>query len=219
MNSKISNKLEHVLFKDLNRETLYKLFFENNVQSIDVDKIDTIDNDVQPLEVRHRAEKLLFLNLLMDYDLENQIELRKNAKYDYMIGLLLYIASNPHFKYGFGYFLDCIQSFDKILVKWCDFLNAVISDIKALPVINLEQKIVIEFSEALNITISKGCVYKVEFDLDNFYKLFNNKDKTYSFCIRIDKEIFDVGKSDGSGLRSDLCKAFSEINRFIKNYR
>lgn len=58
---------------------------------------------------------------------------KKNAKYDYMTGLLLYIASNPRFKYGFGYFKDNIQSFDKILSQWCTFLNAVISDVNALP--------------------------------------------------------------------------------------
>lgn len=218
MNSEISYNLEQVLSKDLNRETLYKLFIESNVQSINVDKIDAIDTESQPLDVRYRAEKLLFLNLLMDYDLENQIEQRKNAKYDYMIGLLLYIASNPHFKYGFGYFIDCIQSFEKILVQWCEFLDSVISDVNALPVISLKQQIVIEFSETLNITLSKGVVYKVEIDMDNFDKLFNNKDKTYDFSIRIDKEIFNMGKSDGSGLRSNLYKTVSELNRLITTF-
>lgn len=39
--------------------------------------------------------------------------------------------------------------------------------------------------------------------------------KTYDFSIRIDKEIFDTGKSDGSGLQSDLYKAFSKLNQLI----
>ena len=160
MNNGTPNNLEQVLSKDLNREMLYKLFIKDNTQSIGVDEIDMIDEGVQSLskerEVRHRAEKLLFLNLLMDYDLENQIERRKNAKYDYMTGLLLYIASNPRFKYGFGYFKDNIQSFDKILSQWCTFLNAVISDVNALPFIDLDQHVVIEFGEVLNITLSKG---------------------------------------------------------------
>ena len=107
MSNGIPNNIEQVLYRDLNREILYKLFINDNTQSIDVDEIDIIDEKVQSSskekEVRHREEKLLFLNLLMDYDLENQIERRKNAKYDYMNGLLLYIASNHHFKYGFGY--------------------------------------------------------------------------------------------------------------------
>lgn len=94
------SNLEQVLFKDLDREVLYKLFINSNAQSMDVDEIGMIDEGVQvspkEREVRHRVEKLLFLNLLMDYDLENQIERRKNAKYDYMNGLLLYIASNHH---------------------------------------------------------------------------------------------------------------------------
>ena len=80
------SNLEQVLFKDLNREVLYKLFINSNAQSMDVDEIGMIDEGVQSSpkerEVRHRVEKLLFLNLLMDYDLENQIERRKNAKYD-----------------------------------------------------------------------------------------------------------------------------------------
>lgn len=214
MNSKISNNHEQVLFNDLDRETLYKLFIENCIQSIDIDKIDTIDTESQPL-VRHRAEKLLFLNLLMDYDLENQIERRKNAKYDYMIGLLLYIASNPHFKYGFGYFRDCIQSFDRLLIQWCNFLDSIISDINVLPVIDLEQEVVIEFNETLNITLTKGVIFKVEIDMNNFDKLFISKDKTYDFCIRIDKEIFDTGKSDGSGLQSNLYKTVAELNQLI----
>ena len=79
----------------------------------------------------------------------------------------------------------------------------------------MKQQIVIEFSETLNITLSEGVVYKVEIDMDNFDKLFNNKDKTYDFSIRIDKVIFDMGKSDGSGLRSNLYKTFSELNRLI----
>lgn len=215
MNSETSNNLEQVLSKNLNRETLYKLFIESNVQSIDIDKIDTIDTESQSLDVRHRVEKLMFLNLLMDYDLENQIERRKNAKYDYMIGLLLYIASKPHFKYGFGYFRDCIKSFDKILSQWCKFLDSIISDINALPIINLEQQIVIEFSETLNVTLFKGVIYKIDINMDNFDKLFNNKDETYDFSIRIDKEIFDMGKSDGSGLQSNLYKTVSELNRLI----
>ena len=85
------SNLEQVLFKDLNREVLYKLFINSNAQSMDVDEIGMIDEGVQSSpkerEVRHRVEKLLFLNLLMDYDLENQIERRKNAKYDYMNGI------------------------------------------------------------------------------------------------------------------------------------
>ena len=207
------SNFEQVLFKDLNREVLYKLFINSNAQSMDVDEIGMIDEGVQSSpkerEVRHRVEKLLFLNLLMDYDLENQIERRKNAKYDYMNGLLLYIASNHHFKYGFGYFKDNIQSFDNMLGQWCKFLNAVISDIKVLPIIKLDQQIAVEFGEILNITLSKDVIYNVN-------RLFRELPKKYEFCIRVDKGSFECGKSDGSGLQSDLYKAFSELNRLIQ---
>lgn len=219
MGNGIHNNIEQVLSKDLNREMLYKLFINDNAQSIDVAGIDMIDEGVQSSpkeqEVRHRAEKLLFLNLLMDDDLENQIERRKNAKYDYMNGLLLYIASNPRFKYGFGYFKDNIQSFDNILEQWCKFLNAVIADIKALPMIKLDQQVVVEFDEILDITLSKGIIGKVKIDMDNFDGLFKKRDKIYDFCIRIDKGVFETGRSDGSGLQSNLYKAFSELNQLI----
>ena len=202
------SNLEQVLFKDLDREVLYKLFINSNAQSMDVDEIGMINEGVQSSpkerEVRHRVEKLLFLNLLMDYDLENQIERRKNAKYDYMNGLLLYIASNHHFKYGFGYFKDNIQSFDNMLGQWCKFLNAVISDIKVLPVIKLDQQIAVEFGEILNIT------------MDNFDRLFREMPQKYDFCIRVDKGTFECGKSDGSGLQSGLYKAFSELNQLVQ---
>jgi len=51
--------------------------------------------------------------------------------------------------------------------------------------------------------------------MDNFDRLFRKWEKTYDFSIRIDKEIFDTGKSDGSGLQSDLYKAFSKLNQLI----
>lgn len=213
------NNAEQVLFKDLNRELLYQLFLKDNVPSFDVDKINMIGtearNSSKEGEIRHKAEKLLFLNLLMDDDLENQIERRKNAKYDYMNGLLLYIASNHHFKYGFGYFKDKIQSFDKMLQQWCIFLNAVISDINALPIIKLKQQITVEFGEILNISLFENNVCNVRLEMEKFDRLFEKKDKTYNFCIRIDNEIFETGISDGSGLKSNLYKAFSDLNQLI----
>ena len=51
--------------------------------------------------------------------------------------------------------------------------------------------------------------------MDNFDRLFRKWEKTYDFSIRIDKEIFDTGKSDGSGLQSDLYKALSKLNQLI----
>ena len=94
---------------------------------------------------------------------------------------------------------DNIQSFDHILGQWCKFLNAVISDINALPIIQLEQQVLVEFGEILDITLSKDAIYKVKIDIENFDKLFKKRDKIYDFCIRIDEKIFETGKSDGSG--------------------
>ena len=41
------SNLEQVLFKDLNREVLYKLFINSNAQSMNVDEIGMIDEEVQ----------------------------------------------------------------------------------------------------------------------------------------------------------------------------
>lgn len=41
------SNLEQVLFKDLNREVLYKLFINSNAQSMDVEEIGMIDEGVQ----------------------------------------------------------------------------------------------------------------------------------------------------------------------------
>lgn len=49
------SNLEQVLFKDLNREVLYKLFFNSNAQSMDVDEIDMINEGVQS-SPRERGE-------------------------------------------------------------------------------------------------------------------------------------------------------------------
>lgn len=219
MSNRISNNLEHIQSKDLNREKLYKLFIRNNTQSINIEDITETDTKAHSLliekEIRNSTEKLLFLNLLMDCDLESQIKQSKNAKYDYMTGLLLYITSNPHFKYGFGYFKDYIQSFDKILDQWCKFLDAIIADINALPIINLNQHITVEFGKVLNITLCKGIICEVKIDMNNFDSVFKEKNKPYDFCIKIDLEIFETGKSDGSGLQSDLYKAFSGLNKLI----
>ena len=52
--------------------------------------------------------------------------------------------------------------------------------------------------------------------MDNFDRLFRKMTPKYDFCIRVDKGTFECGKSDGSGLQSDLYKAFSGLNRLIQ---
>lgn len=79
----------------------------------------------------------------------------------------------------------------------------------------MEQQVLVEFGEILDITLSKDAIYKVKIDIENFDKLFKKRDKIYDFCIRIDEKIFETGKSDGSGLQSNLYKAFSGLNQLI----
>ncbi|WP_438638736.1 hypothetical protein [Muribaculum intestinale] len=74
-----------VLTKDLTRETLYKLFIKSNTEIIGINDLDGIEGMGKPEnlsitknhDVRHLAEKLLFMSMLMDNDLENLIERRK----------------------------------------------------------------------------------------------------------------------------------------------
>ena len=211
---------EEVLSRNLTRDTLYKLYIEQNTTSIGVDEIGESNEDgkssSEQSDIRHKAEKLLFLNLLMDPDLENQIERRKNVKYDYMTGLLLYIASNRHFKYGFGYFKDNIQLFDNILEDWCTFLNSVISDVRSLPVLTYAHPVSVGFGEMLIITLSEGIVTEVKIDMNSFDKLFSKKGKVYNFSILIDNKIFESGKSDGCGANSNLYKTFAQLTQLME---
>lgn len=219
MNKDATEKWDPVQFKDLDREALYKLFINSNTQSIEVEELDKeVASSNYELAVRYRQEKLLFLNLLMDYDLENQIERRKNVRYDYMIGLLLCIASNPRFKYTFGYFKENIHSFDKKLSKWCNFLNAIISDIKTLPIITVSRQITIEFGGILMVNLSKNVITDVKIELDRFDKIFDEIDTEYDFCILINGKIIETGKSNGKGVESTLYKSFTTLNALKDNY-
>ena len=124
------------------------------------------------------------------------------------------ISNNPHNSLVYtsiGMNL-CIHWVDRLSV----ILSAVISDIKVLPIIKLDQQIAVEFGEILNITLSKDVIYNVNINMDNFDRLFREMPQKYDFCIRVDKGTFECGKSDGSGLQSDLYKAFSELNRLIQ---
>lgn len=219
----------NVSTRDLTRETLYKMFIKSNAETIDISDVDEIDeaedgapNDGTPTskepEVRHRAEKLLFLSMLMDDDLENQIERRKNAKYDYMIGLMRYISSNPRFKYSFGYFKESITSFDKTLSNWCTFLNSIIADVNALPSIALNQSVSIEFGEVFHMTISCGTITEIAAELDSFDKLFRKWNNEYDFSILIDSKIIRSGRSDGSGKDSELYNSITFINQMISSF-
>lgn len=216
MSVKTTIKSYKVHLRDLDRETLYKLFINSSAQSLEVDMLEKKKTSLRNnTDVRYREEKLLFLSLLMDYDLENQIERRKNAKYDYMIGLLLCIASNPRFKYTFGYFKDNIQIYDNKLIEWSKFLNAVILDIKSLSDISLSKLITVEFGGVLTITMTQGWLNNVKIELDQFDKVFDRINSEYDFCILIDNKIIDTGKSNGTGVVSNLHKSFVNLKAFV----
>lgn len=173
MEKEQKDTIKSVLTTDLTRETLYKLFIKSNTEIIRIDDLDEIEGVDKPEnlsmtknhDVRHLAEKLLFMSMLMDYDLENLIEKRKNAKYDYMIGLLLYLSSNPRFKYGFGYFKESILKFDKSLSEWCSFLNSIVSDINGMGLISFAPDVILQFGSVLQFEIEANLIIDIRFNL------------------------------------------------------
>lgn len=213
-----------VLTKDLTRETLYKLFIKSNTEIIGINDLDEIEREGQPEnlsmaknhDVRHLADKLLFISLLMDNDLENLIEKRKNVKYDYMIGLLLYLSSNPRFKYGFGYFKESILKFDKSLSEWCSFLNSIVSDIKGIGLISFASDVILQFGGILQFEIESNLIVDIKFNMVRFNELFENKGPKYDFDILVRNEgksvIIASGVSDGSGEKSGLRCQISNLN-------
>lgn len=217
-----------VLTKDLTRETLYKLFIKSNTETIGINDLDGIDGIGKPEnlsitknhDVRHLAEKLLFMSMLMDNDLENLIERRKNTKYDYMIGLLFYLSSNPRFKYGFGYFKECILKFDKSLSDWCFFLNSIVSDIKGMGLISFAPDVIIQFGGVLQFEIKSNLIMDIKFDMVRYNELFEKKGYKYDFDIFVQNEgksvIIASGVSDGSGEKSGLSSQISYLNNIYE---
>lgn len=236
MEKEQKDTIKSVLTKDLTRETLYKLFIKSNTEIIGIDDLDEIEG-VDKLEnlpmtinhdVRHLAEKLLFMSMLMDNDLENLIEKRKNAKYDYMIGLLLYLSSNPRFKYGFGYFKESILKFDKSLSEWCSFLNSIVSDINGMGLISFAPDVILQFGSVLQFEIESNLIMDIRFNMVKFNELFEKKGPKYNFDIFVQNEgksvIIASGVSDGSGEKSGLRSQISNLNNIyetltIKNER
>ncbi|MCM1140136.1 MAG: hypothetical protein NC453_16345 [Muribaculum sp.] len=224
MDKETKERHSRILTKDLTRETLYNFFVNHYTDSIGVDELDKGDvatekraNPSSKLEdVRYRTEKLLFLNLLMDSNLENQIEKRKNAKYDYLIGLLLFVSSNSNFNYGFGYFKESIISFDSTLERWCRFLNSVVLDINNIGEISFVDNAVIQCGGILRIEIKKDFINEVSINMENFSESFGRCGSKYNFDILVKENgkliALVSGESDGSGKGSGLYRQISNLN-------
>lgn len=216
MSDKDNKKLEALRFQDLSRESLYKKFFDDSNPAVSIEEIEDQYASAKE-DIRYESDKRIFLELLMDPQLDNHIELRKNAKYDYMIGLLLYVASKSTFGYNFGYFKENIVSFDKILEGWSSLLDAIVKDISVLPDIKLKQSVIIECADILEITVLKDSILEVCIDLNRVENIFLRRSDKYSFNLRITAEygstqILESGESDGSGDKSGLYSSIQHIN-------
>lgn len=224
MANKDKDKLTTIAIGSLNRKNLYELFFERYTPSIRIEDIDNKELASEVDGVRYKAEKLIFMNLLLDYDLDAQIERRKNTKYDYLIGLLLYITSNSHFKYGFGYFIDSIQHFDNFLSVWCEFINSVISDINSLDTITFARIVFIQFAGILQIEISGDSIIDIVVNIDRFNAIFGKWSNKYDFNIIVDghssdwinRNVIFSGTSDGSGRQSKICECIKQLNNYFE---
>jgi len=217
-------EMPSVKLHELTREKMFNLFMANTnpaVSVTDIDKSNTSGKKHKE-KVRYETDKLILVNLLMDDDLENQIENRKNLKYDYMIGLLLYIASNPHFGYGYGYFKENILHFDNFLSGWAKFLDLIIYDINSLPPLLLEQTVVFEFSGAVKIAVEVDKITGVSIEYDNIGTLFRKVGKKYDFNIIIGDEasqyILESGESNGTGVGGGLYASVLKINNLAQVY-
>ena len=145
---------------------------------------------------------------------------RKNAKYDYMIGLLLYLSSNPRFKYGFGYFKESILKFDKSLSDWCSFLNSIVSDINGIGSISFAPSVILQFGGILQFEIESNLIMDIKFNMVRFNELFEKKGSKYNFDIFVQNEgksvIIASGVSDGSGEKSGLSSQISYLNNIYE---
>lgn len=212
-----------ILTKDLSRETLYNLFVKHSVESIAIDDLKKGEdngkgygNSSKQKDIRYKTEKLLFLNFLMDSDLENQIEKRKNAKYDYMIGLLFFVTSNPNFNYNFGYFKENIVSFDKTLEEWCTFLNSVVSDINTVGEISFAHNVIIQCGGILRLEIVLDSIIEVSINMERFSESFVRCGSKYNFdvIVKEGEKLIPIasGESNGSGEQSGLHRQISHLN-------
>lgn len=216
MRKEIKMGVQTLYFRDCTRETLYKRFFDDVTTNIEVEDIDNESKSEEP-SIRYKAEKLLLLNFMMDPDLNNQIQLRKNGKYDYLAGLLLYISSNRTFGYGFGYFKERIDAFDGILKGWSSFLDSIVNDISSLPEISLKQSVVIQLADIIEITAQYDSILKLSIDLNRIERLFFKWTGKYNFNLRLNTQygsshILESGESDGSGKDGGLFEAVKHIN-------
>lgn len=212
-------KIDKVSLKELTRESLYKLFISHTTETVAVNDLIVVGKKGKSAtseDVRYKLDILAFLSLMMDYDLENQIEHRKNAKYDYMIGLLLYVSSNSQFKYGFGYFKESIKNFDNMLKGWNVFIDSAIEDIKAIDKIEIDPEIIVQLGGILRFRIACDTIVSVSIDVDKLKDIFTKWGKSYHFDILVkdgNKEFtIASGTGDGKGKQSGLYNQILILN-------
>ena len=179
-----------VLTKDLTRETLYKLFIKSNTEIIGIDDLDEIKG-VGTLSL-----------------------------HDALPILMLYLSSNPRFKYGFGYFKESILKFDKSLSDWCSFLNSIVSDINGIGSISFAPSVILQFGGILQFEIESNLIMDIKFNMVRFNELFEKKGSKYNFDIFVQNKgksvIIASGVSDGSGEKSGLSSQISYLNNIYE---
>lgn len=176
-------------------------------------------------ESRYLAQKELFSLMLFDPMLEEQISMRKNANFDYMIGLHFFITANKNFHYNFGLFEQQIDFFDQILNSWCSFLDQVVRDVTALQGFITEQCIELEFDGILRLFLCKDTIISASLNLENFNAIFKKRTGNYHYHFGLylcegqnqRPQLMVSGQGDGKGKDSGLYKAVNWFNDLVES--
>ena len=216
-------KSNPVKFQDFTREKLCDLInvsFEYHVpiETMEKNVLGSEQKFAKEKETRYAEEKDLCITMLFTPFLSLQI--RRNVQYDYMIGFLLYLTSNCHFNYSFGYFKKKIELFDNIMETWDMFLNHLIDDVNSIPELHLSHKIKLEFNNILCLSIQNGTIVSAKIIDMNFEKIFDIKEHSYHYNVYLTDEIsaknrhqlIESGRDTGNG---ELKSTFANLNNII----
>lgn len=226
------NSQKSIAFKNFTREVLNTLVNRESIQRLSIEEIETDESTTETkqsfeIDIRYKEEKELIQSMLFDTQLKQLMNSVYNQKYDYMIGFHAYISSNPNFKYGFSCFIEKLKEFNYSLEQWDKFLDMIVSDIQKLPPILINQMILVEFESIIRLSIKNNSIINASFDLQNLAKAFSIGKADYRFNLFLSEfaknrdykiELFDSGRSNGTGTKSGLYNCISKFNESVRNH-
>lgn len=103
----------------------------------------------------------------------------------------------------------------------------IVSDIQKLPPILIDQMILVEFESIIRLSIKNNSIINASFDLQNLAKAFSLEKADYRFNLFLSEftknrdykiELFDSGRSNGTGTKSGLYNCISKFNELVRNH-